>query len=79
MSVLGLSIFQNIIAFLVYTVNVTAFNCSVEKWDKCLWNARFLVVFSRLLPKIIYLRFYLQAKHVMSQMYQTSFAPLVNV
>ena len=68
MSVLGLSIFQRTIAFLVYTVNVTVFNCSVEKWDKCLWNARFLVVFSRLLPKIIYLRFYLQAKHVMSQM-----------
>ena len=33
MSVLGLSFFQHTIAFLnlVYTVSVTAFNCSVEK------------------------------------------------
>ena len=83
MSVLRLSFFQRTIAFLVNTVSLVAFNCSVKKKDECLWSARFLVVFSRLLrllPKIIYLPFYLQAKHhVMSQMYHTSIAPLVNV
>ena len=35
MSLLGLSVFQHTIAFLVYTVSLTAFNCSVKKKDKC--------------------------------------------